>query len=484
MNMLVALMAVLSLIPQPSKVVERPGRTAETNVVFAADATVPAGGYRLATQAEGVRIASSDAAGRYYALQTLRQIEADAEGRLPIVEIEDAPAYRWRGFLIDDCRHFMGKETLKKTIDLMSRYKFNVLHWHLTEDQGWRIDVPGFPELVKYGAVRPSSPKHETWNEPDGMRYGPFYYTESDVREIVAYARERQVTIVPEIELPGHFMAALAAYPRFACRPENFTARSPRTEWGIAEDVMCVGNDEAVRFLEHVLDYVCRLFPGEYVHIGGDECPVKRWKDCPKCKARMKAEGLGDERELQPWLTRRIVRFLADRGKRAVGWDEYIADGIPTNAVAMFWRATSEDGGDLQAMHTRASLAKKGYDIVSCPSVQTYLCYSQELADDPFEYFPGCRIPLANVYAFDPAEGVGPEDRTKVLGGQCCAWSERIWNQFDLEWKMWPRALAMSEALWCGSAKPGFADFARRAAEHRIRLLRGHVNCAPLGALR
>ena len=478
--------AVPAIIPAPVKMVDKGGVTSCLAETCVTDKSLPKEGYRLTVSATGVTIASADAAGAFYARQTLKQL---SDGKsCPCVEIEDAPAYSWRGVHFDDCRHFFGKQTLKATLDLMAQYKYNVLHWHLTEDQGWRLDIPGYPELVKYGAVRPESPAHgararklpngERVMDMDGQKYGPFYYTEAEVKDILAYAAERHILVVPEIELPGHVAAALAAYPEFACRPENLAHRHPRLVWGIEKDVLCLGNDKAIKFMEDVLDYVCRLFPSPFVHIGGDECPSVRWKDCPKCQARVKAEGLADEKALQPWVTRHFIKFLAARGKRTVGWDEYLNGDVPTDAVGMSWRTPGQGTGDM-AILSLADAVKKGHDMVMCRNDLTYFYYGQGLANDPFQYGGG-KLTLARVYSFDPAEGVPAEARAHVLGGQCCNWSEYTWNEYDLAWKMWPRGCAMAEALWRGANKPGFDDFKRRVAVHRERLLKAGVNCAPL----
>lgn len=495
---IITLMVAAVLVPAPRSFVAGTGDCILTgddlglgNVRDVRDATIPPEGYRIAIQTNGIVVTSGDGAGAFYARQTLRQLAnpAGAKTFYPCCAIEDSPAYPWRGVHFDDCRHFFGVETLKRTLDLMAQHKMNVLHWHLTEDQGWRLDVPGYPDLVKYGAVRPASPIHRAkrtrgadgdWVfETDGKTYGPFYYTEKDVKEILAYAAERHIMVVPEIELPGHVYAALAAYPEFACKPENLSHRQPRSWWGIERDVLCLGNDKAIKFMEDVLDYVCRLFPAPYVHIGGDECPYVRWKDCPKCQARIKAEGLKDEKDLQPWITRHFVKFLADRGKRAVGWDEYLNGDVPLSSIGMYWRARKASGAG-HARITGAEAVEKGHDMVMCPSPETYFYFGQGLEDDPIEYGGGLQLPLAKVYAFNPACGVSAAARKHVLGGQCCNWSEYTWNINDLEWKMWPRTCAMAETLWLGEAKPGYEDFYARMRVHRRRLLKAGVHAAPL----
>ena len=486
----ILLVAALSVVPQPTEVqvCERHTVPADAPVSVTKDGSIAAEGYRLRINTEeGIRIDCADSAGEFYARQTLKQLVGT--NGYPCVSILDRPTYPWRGLLIDDCRHFFGKDVIKNVIDQMSQYKLNVLHWHLTEDQAWRLDIPGYPELVKYGAVRPASPKYgaklrrepngEYVADTDGQTYGPFYYTEADIKEILAYAAERHVKVVPEIELPGHVYAALAAYPEYACKPENLAKRVPRSIWGIEKDVLCIGNDKAIKFMEDVLDYVCRLFPSDVVHIGGDECPQLRWKDCPKCQKRIKDEGLGDEKGLQPWITKHFVKFLAARGKRALGWDEYLlGEGIPKSAMGMSWRLGKQGAG--HAWLSPADLAAKGHDVVMTPNNYCYLDYAQGLAEDPFLYIGG-RVTLEKCHSMDLCEGVPENLRSHIIGGQGNNWSEYTWNKFDLEWKMWPRACALAEVFWSGNGKPSFDDFMRRMKIHRTRLIRQGVNCAPLG---
>lgn len=381
------------------------------------DAALPAEGYELIVAADGVTIRAPDAAGEFYAWTTLEQLaEIDGEKTFyPCCAIKDFPRYRWRGVHIDESRHFFGKTRLKRVMDLMARHKLNRLHWHLTDDQGWRLDIPGYPELARVASVRAASGRHgmrphirNADNSPflDGEQYGPFFYNESDVREIVRYAAERHIEIVPEIELPGHVYAALAAYPRFACFPERLEGKGPLCVWGIAKDVLCAGNDEAVKFMEDVLDYVCRVFPGGVVHIGGDECPVANWRACPKCQARMKAENLSSERELQAWITRRMLDFLAKHGRRGAGWDEYLVGDVPADAIGMFWR--TEDGKGKSGFIPPAECVRRGHDLVMTTKWFCYFDYAQGLEDDPFQYF-GRRLTLEKVYSFDPCDGI-PEE--------------------------------------------------------------------------
>ena len=439
-------------------------------------ASIPPEGYELSITKGGVTIRCSDDAGAFYARMTLAQIEkVDPKTKqkiYPCVEIVDAPKFKWRGVLLDTARHFLGKTAILRVIDEMSWYKLNVLQIHFTDGDSWTLEIPEFPELVKQGVARGRS----------GFVYGeklqPFYYSTKDVQEIVAYAAARHVKVVPEIEMPGHFEAALRAYPSMKCTCPG------------GGRVFCIGNPETVRFAEKVLDRVCELFPSDVIHFGGDECTRKFWKECPVCQAHIKREGLKGVEEIQPWLTRHLVEYLAKKGRRAIGWDEIFLSSswekwddfkkaggdsfnslLPKTTMGMCWRPWGAG----------ALAANRGYEIVRCPTSFCYFDYSQGLPEDPFPYFGG-HVPLDKVYRFDVLEGVEPQARKNVVGGQCCNWGERTPNITMLEWKLWPRALALSEALWTypDPAKRDFAEFSQRAAAHRLRLIRSHVNCAPL----
>ena len=357
-NILGIAATALALVPAPRELAWREGTCAyvEADVRYVRDAALPPEGYRLEVTPGGVTVASADDAGAFYARKTLKQLAAGDGGRagarpsrgasgmprptIPCCVIKDAPAFRWRGFMLDEGRHFFGKETVKGLLDQMADHKLNVFHWHLTEDQGWRIDVPRFPELVKYGSVRPESPMHGCRGTKgdfrgNGQPYGPYFYTPDDIREILAYAKERFIMVVPEIEVPGHIRALLAAHPEFACK--EGLPRVPCMFNGVQDEVLCAGNDDAIRFMEQVYDEVCALFPGAYIHIGGDECPKKRWKECPKCQARIKALGLKDEDELQAWVTRHFTDYLAKKGRRTIGWDEVYAGNPGKETIIQAW---------------------------------------------------------------------------------------------------------------------------------------------------
>ena len=495
---LCACAGVDSLLPMPQKVEAKEGfftaKEDATSVCMKemVDASLPKEGYRLSVSPEGIAVCSSDSAGAFYARQTLLQLaEKTADGwRYPCVEIKDFPAYRWRGVLLDEGRHFFGKETVRKLLDLMARYKFNVFHWHLTEDQGWRLEIPGYPKLTECGAMRRRSPAHGSIlncnrkdfiyfsTEMNTEQYGPFFYKAEDVREILAYAKERHIEVVPEIEIPGHAMSALGSYPEFACFPERIDAGAAAPDWGIFRDVYCMGNDSTVRFLEHVLDYVCELFPSQVIHIGGDECPRVNWEKCPKCQARMKAEGLKQEGDLQAWITRRMAEHLAKKGRRIMGWDEILNGDVPKSAIGLSWRRGAKEGAGTEHVSGAAG-AEKGHDMVMTPHSLCYYSYLQGLKE---EHFPrnGRTLSLQLAYTFDPVEGVPESARSHVLGGQCCLWGEYIWNYYDLFWRMWPRGFAMSEILWSAPKNRDFEDFKRRAAAERGRLVKMGINCAPL----
>ena len=461
------------------------------------DAKLPPEGYRLKVAPEGVEIAAADDEGSFYARETLKQLTTVVSSdrvEIACCEIRDWPQYRWRGLMLDEARHFFGKGVVKRTLDLMAMHKLNVFHWHLVDDQGWRLELKRHPELVEYGAMRPCSVKmgtHAMWLPPDKKmsfeydteKYGPFFYAQDDVKEILAYAKARHITVVPEIELPGHIRALLAAHPEFSCKGD--LPRIPRIDWSIEQDVLCVGNDAAVKFLEDVFDEVCELFPdAPYIHIGGDECPRVRWKECPKCQARMKAEGMKDESGLQAWITSHFVRYLEKKGRRAVGWDEMLAGDVPTSAVGMTWRMSGSNGARAHYV-SAADAAARGHDMVMTPNALCYLSYPQFEKGDPYPYYgviteKSSVLTLERAYSFDPVTGVPESCRSRIIGGQASCWSESTFNVFDLEWKTWPRACAIAEVLWTNPVKRDFAAFRGRLSVHRRRLVEQGVNCAPV----
>lgn len=480
-----AICGAAEVIPQPKKmtfgegafVVGKGGVSEKTVTSFVRDAKLPKEGYRLEVTPHGVAVASSDAAGAFYAVETLKQLatSGDAGATVPCVVVEDAPAYPWRGLFLDESRHFFGKETVKAMIALAAEYKFNVFHWHLTDDQGWRLDIPAFPRLKAVGSVRSCSPARGNRFVANSVPYGPYCYVAEDVREILAWAKRHHVTVMPEVELPGHATAALAAYPEYCCAGRAGAPREPMCAWGVSKEVLCAGNDGAIRFYEKILDAVCELFPDSpVIHFGGDECPKDRWKTCPKCQARMKALGLKDEEALQGWVTRHFTEYLEKKGRRAIGWDEVLDHpGVSKGTMGTCWRGPEK--GQAAAM--------AGHDVVMTPLQSCYFIFDQHLVDDPYEYamWSGMGLPLRKVYDYDPVGGVDAAARAHVLGAEGCCWTEYIHDATALEHALLPRALALSEVLWTAPAQPrdaAWEDFRRRLAVHRARLVARHVNCA------
>jgi len=411
-------------------------------------------GYTLSVTKERIKIVGARS-GMLYGLQTLFQL-MPAERKQPLevpgVEIQDAPRYRWRGMHLDVARHFFPKEFVKRYIDELVLYKMNTLHLHLTDDQGWRIEIRTYPKLTEVGSWRSGS-MIGAYSEQryDSIRYGGFY-TQDDIREIVAYALRRHVTIVPEIEMPGHATAALAAYPELSCTGGPFEVAKG---WGVFEDVYCP-KEETFAFLDNVLAEICVLFPGKYVHIGGDECPKTRWKACPRCQALMKQEGLKDEAALQSYFVRRIERTLNARGKQLIGWDEILEGGLAPNAAVMSWRGT--DGG--------IAAAKQGHRVVMTPGSHCYFDYYQ---GDP-RYEPlaiGGYTTVEKVYSYEPTPAeLTPYEQKFILGAQGNVWSEYITAPEQVEYMAIPRMAALAEVLWSPKQTRDYPDFQRRLIAH------------------
>ncbi len=363
---------------------------------------------------------------------------------VPCLFIVDRPRYPHRGMLLDCCRHFMTKDFVKRYIDLLAYHKMNVLHWHLTEDQGWRIEIKKYPKLTEVGA----------WRGEGKDRYGGFY-TQADIREIVAHAESRGVTVIPEIEMPGHSLAALASHPEPSCTGGPFKVGEV---WGVFEDVYCAGNDRTFEFLENVLTEVIDLFPSKYIHIGGDECPKTRWKSCPKCQARMKSEGLKNENELQSYFIRRIEKFLNSKGKRLIGWDEILEGGLAPNATVQSWRG----------MDGAVAAAQSGHDVICSPTSHCYLDYAQA----PLPGLPSSWgfVPLEVVYAFEPTPPeLTTEQARHVLGLEGNIWTERA-PQERVDTQVFPRLCALAEVGWSPKESRDWKDFQRRMETHYRRL--------------
>lgn len=427
-------------------------------------------GYGLTIEPQRVVVRAATRAGLFYGGVTLRQllpVEVFGAERsatlavggawLPCLEIRDRPRFAWRGLLLDVARHYQPPAFLERFIDLMALHKFNTLQLHLTDDQGWRIEIRKYPRLTKVGSVRAESPRREDRDHGDGMPYGPYFYTRAQIRDLVVYAARRHVTLVPEIEMPGHFLAALTAYPEYSCTGGPFKVR---TRWGVEPDILCAGNDAAVRFATDILGEVCDLFPGSFIHIGGDEAPRDRWKACPKCQARMRAEALGNEAQLQTWLNRRVEQFLASRGRRMIGWDEILEGGLTPGAAVMSWRGT--EGG--------LAAARAGHDVVMSPTSHCYFDYAQARGPAEPEAIGGF-VPLSTVYAFEPMPaGLEADRRPHLLGVQGNVWTEYLATPAEVEYFTYPRAIALSEVAWSPAAGRTFESFRTRLAAQLLRL--------------
>lgn len=447
-----------------------PGRASKGRGLFARiDPRLPLGseGYTLKTSARGVELVGKTAQGLFYAYQSLLQLlpaEVERSSRasgvmwqIPSVEVTDEPAFAYRGLMLDACRHFLSVEEMKKQIDLISLFKLNRLHWHLTEDQGWRIEIKRYPRLTEIGSKR---------IEWDGSIYGG-YYTQEQIREVVKYAADRFVTIIPEIELPGHSLAAITAYPWLACFPDSRTFEV-RNHWGVENDVLCPGKESTFDFLQNVLDEVIPLFPNsEYIHIGGDECPKVRWKLCPHCQERIRKEGLKNEDELQSYVIRRVTKMLARHGKKLIGWDEILEGGLAPSASVMSWRG--EEGG------IRA--ANLGHDVVMTPaSGGLYLDHYQ--GDPKIEPVAiGGYAPLAKTYAYNPIpSAITPDKRHHIQGAQASLWTAYLYRPELVDYRAYPRVLALAEVTWTPAERKDFADFSRRLDNAYVRLDQHGVN--------
>lgn len=430
-------------------------------------ATAAEGSYTLSITAEKVLI-KGDHAGVFYAFQTLLQLmnasgQKDQSNQLPCMEIIDAPGFGWRGMHLDVCRHFFPPSFIKKYIDLMAMHKMNTFHWHLTDDQGWRIEIKKYPELTKISAWRKGTMVGPySQHRFDTIRYGGFY-TQQEIKDIVAYAAARHITIVPEIEMPGHAQAAIAAYPWLSCTGQKVDVAMG---WGVFDDVFCP-KEETFTFLENVLSEVMALFPGKYVHIGGDECPKTRWKTCAHCQQLIKEKQLKDEHGLQSYFIRRIETFVNAKGKSIIGWDEILEGGLAPNAAVMSWRGT--EGG--------IAAAKQGHYAVMSPGKPCYFDHYQakDAAREPLAI--GGYNPLDSVYAYDPLPaGLAQAQHKYIMGAQGNVWTEYILNEKGVEYMALPRMIALAEVLWTPSAQKDYKDFISRLKVHAVMLDKLQVN--------
>ena len=394
--------------------------------------------YQLSIGMDSVLIKANSESGLSHGLSSLMQLihqyrpEGSGKVYLPSLIINDSPAFKHRGLLLDVCRHFFDKETVKKYIDELAYYKMNVLHWHLTEDQGWRVQIDKYPRLTEISSWR---------RDTSGELYGGFYGKE-DLHEIVEYASERNITIIPEIELPGHSQAALAAYPQLSCEGRPVEVAN---DWGVFKEIYCAGNDSTFTFLEDVLAEVLDIFPSKYIHIGGDEAPKYRWEHCKKCQRRMADEGLHDEHELQSYFIKRIEKFLNSKGRILIGWDEILEGGLSPNATVQSWRGI-EHGITAASQH---------HNVIMSPTSHCYFDYDLKSID------------LNKVYHFDPIpEELDSSLHHYILGGECNMWTEHVPDENNLDSKVFPRILAMSEVLWSYPHDRNFEEFLYRVQHH------------------
>ena len=413
-------------------------------------------GYHLLASPRVVILEAPTPTGVFYAIQSLRQLlpasieykqrMSGEDWRIPTVEIYDQPRFSWRGFMLDEGRHFQGKEAVLQTLELMALQKLNVFHWHLTEDQGWRIQINAYPRLTEVGSHRPGTSRG-LLGKQDGIPHTGFY-TQADVREIVAYAAARHITVVPEIEFPGHSLAALASYPELSCTGGPFQVA---THFGIFPDIYCAGKDSTFTFLQNVLDEVFELFPSPYIHIGGDEAPKKRWKACPDCQRRIRQEDLKDEHALQIYFTNRILKYLSQRGRRAIGWNQILDAGLARDAVVQYWLGSRQPL--LQAIR------EDQRQVVMSSFLDAYLDHSYSLT------------PLSRAYRYEPVPAELDDAQSAcILGLEFPLWSEHLRSRRRLDYQAYPRLSAMAETAWTPKAQKDLGSFRQRLVHFLERL--------------
>ena len=429
-------------------------------------------GYRIKITRNKVLVEASGLNGFVYAIQTIKQmlpaaiyaVEAapEEDWTLPCCRIDDAPRFEYRGMHMDVARHFFDMDMVKKYLDVMEIHKLNTLHWHLTDDQGWRIEIRKYPKLTEVGSIRKQTliGHRSRSNKYDGIPYGEgCWFSQDQIREIIDYATAKGITIIPEIDLPGHMLAALAAYPELGCTGGPYEVWGT---WGIADDVLCAGKEKTMVFLENVLGEVADLFPSEYIHIGGDECPKVHWETCPHCQAKIKELGLIDKGEytaehyLQSYVMKRMTDFLKERGKKVIGWDEILEGEVSEDAIVMSWRGAS---GGLKA-------AQMGNDAIMTPNTHFYLDYYQTLDKENEPLAIGGYIPVEKCYSYEPyAEGMTEEEKSHIIGVQANLWTEYIATDEHLEYMLLPRMAALSEVQWCQSENKSWERFLDSADE-------------------
>lgn len=439
--------------------------------LFLKDAAMGPEEYSIEITKRNCTVKASAFNGFLYSLQTLQQLLSpdifsekpipSQYFRLPCLSTRDKPRFGYRGMHLDCVRHFFSVAQVKKYLDIMALYKMNRLHWHLTDDQGWRIEIKKYPRLTEVGAFRNGTMIGKDFSSNDGIRYGG-YYTQDQLKEVVAYAEDLGITIIPEIDLPGHMLAALAAYPELGCTGGPYEVW---TRWGISDQVLCPGKEVTFTFLQDVFTELMELFPSEYIHIGGDECPKTEWEKCPACQARIQALGIkADEQHtaeqyLQSYVTARMQKFLAEHGRKIIGWDEILEGKLEPGATVMSWRGV--DGGIVAS--------KMGYDVIMTPNSYLYFDYLQ----GPQENEPlsiGGNLPIEKVYSFDPYEGLDETAQQHIIGVQANLWTEYIATPEHLEYMLLPRMAALSEIQWCKPSDKNFDRFATAVRERSFKI--------------
>jgi len=422
--------------------------------------------YILDVSDEMILVIGKNSEGLFQGIQTLLQlIETSKDGKIPALKIQDSPKFAWRGMHLDVCRHFFTVEEVKQYIDYLAMYKLNTFHWHLTDDQGWRIEIKKYPKLTEIGSKRKESMIGAyVDNTFDGKPYGPYFYTQKQIKDVVKYAQERHITIVPEIEMPGHALAALSAYPELACTKGPFESA---TKWGVFDDVFCP-KEETFTFLENVLDEVMTLFPSQYIHIGGDECPKTRWKECVHCQDLIKKNNLKDEHGLQSYFIQRIEKYVNSKGRKIIGWDEILEGGLAPNAAVMSW--TGIKGG--------VEAAKSSHFAVMTPGSYCYFDHYQGDPQTEPNAFGGF-TPLDKVYSYNPIpEELNSEQSKFILGVQANLWTEYVLDFKQVQYMIFPRLFALSEVAW-GTSKPdNYKEFESRVINHFKYLDKMGVNYA------
>ena len=441
--------------------------------VFYKDSSLASGEYSLNVSSKSAIVAASDFYGVLYAIATIKQMlpkeiygsksATELVLKMPCAIIKDKPRFGYRGMHLDCSRHFFSVDEVKKYLDIMAIYKLNTLHWHLTDDQGWRVEIKAYPELTQIGAYRNGTMIGHERGSNDGIRYGG-YYTQEQVKDVIAYADDLGITIIPEVDLPGHMVAALAAYPELGCNGGPYEVW---TKWGISDQVLCIGKEETFTFLEGVLGELADLFPAEYFHIGGDECPKTEWEKCELCQARIKELGFKDDKNataeqyLQSYVTARVQAFLATKGKKIIGWDEILEGDLAEGATVMSWRGTE---GGIKA-------AARGFDVIMTPTTYVYFDYCQvadrkDNAKEPLNI--GGNLPIEKVYSYEPFDGFDAESTKHILGVQANLWTEYLANDSELEYMLLPRMLALSEVQWCDPADKDFERFKTSLVNHEF----------------